>query len=648
MLHRSPEARPPARAGDPRRRRRLDAAARPLAARGPGRSWPRSWGRSPRCGPAPSAGSNRLARLLPFARFLMLPVRRLADEHVRAPARGCCWPATRSTPTCRPTRRRAGSSAGCSCRWGSDVGFPSPVGGAGELAGALVRRLRARGGASPAAPGSTGWWSRAGGPSAWRSTAARAGRPGGAGRCRRRGAVPRLVGADLLPAAFVDTLDHFQRGWGRSRSTGRCAARCPGATPTSPGGDRAPGRIDRRAGHDGCAEVMAGRLPAHPFVVLGQMTTTDPSGRPRRDRVGLGLHPRARPGRRRAWPPGPRARRRRRDGPPRGAADRGPCPGLPRPDPGPPRAPALGHGGARRQPGGRRHDRRDQPAPSAAGVPPDSGLGGPGHAGPRPVPGVVVGAPRRRGPWGVRHQRRPRRPRPRAPPPACWQRSRGSQWADNARRRPPRPPPTVDSGSGRSAKPHRPVPVCRTGASGSPYRPGRAAGSRRDRAAPATTRAAPKARKARSHHRGSATSSRTWWIERRWWSTTPSTTLNIPQPSSRSPTKGRGSRRAPWRSARQSSTTPITVTAHVPAWKMPSQSVLASRSSTVPGGSARRALVGEQVVPLQDLVQDDAVDEPAEPHPEQQPAGGRPRPSGQWWRSRAPPLIGAASCPGSR
>jgi phytoene dehydrogenase-like protein len=47
-----------------------------------------------------------------FARFAMLPVRRMPRSSSGARAPGCCWPGPPCTPTCRPTSRAAPSSAG--------------------------------------------------------------------------------------------------------------------------------------------------------------------------------------------------------------------------------------------------------------------------------------------------------------------------------------------------------------------------------------------------------------------------------------------------------------------------------------------------------------------------------------------------------
>jgi phytoene dehydrogenase-like protein len=65
----------------------------------------------------------------------------------------------------------------------------------------------------------------------------------------------------------------------RSRSTGRWERRSRGVPRTSPRRARAPRRRRRRARALG-ADLETGALPSSPFLLLGQMTTTDPTRSP--------------------------------------------------------------------------------------------------------------------------------------------------------------------------------------------------------------------------------------------------------------------------------------------------------------------------------------------------------------------------------
>jgi phytoene dehydrogenase-like protein len=282
MLHRSPEA---------------TASRLEQATPGDGDGWMRlhdRWRREGRAlmaafmGPFPPlrAGARALARigwrdLLPFARFLMLPVRRLADEHVRGRGAGLLLAGNALHADVPPDAAPSGFLGWLLVSLGHDVGFPAPMGGAGELTAALVRRLEARGGALTCGARVDRVVVEGG-----RAVGVEVdGSPVRAGRAVLADVDAEvlyrdLVGTDLLPAAFVDTLDHFQRGWGTLKVDWALSSPLPWRDPDVAGA----GTVHLAASIDElamtCAEVMAGRLPAHPFVVLGQMTTTDPCRSP--------------------------------------------------------------------------------------------------------------------------------------------------------------------------------------------------------------------------------------------------------------------------------------------------------------------------------------------------------------------------------
>ncbi len=103
-----------------------------------------------------------------------------------------------------------------------------------------------------------------------------------------------LVGAAHLPPGFVDDLGRFQLDHGTVKVD--CAL--SGPIPWS-----AEGRSGRRTVHLAdsmdhltmyAAELSAGQVPWDPFLVIGQMTTTDPSARRREDGDRLGLPQHAR------------------------------------------------------------------------------------------------------------------------------------------------------------------------------------------------------------------------------------------------------------------------------------------------------------------------------------------------------------------
>ena len=68
--------------------------------------------------------------------------------------------------------------------------------------------------------------------------------------------------------------------------------------------------------------------------------------------------------------------------------------------------------------------------------------------------------------------------------------------------------------------------------------------------------------------------------------------------------------------ALRASHVPTNTKTHVAAWNSPSASVFASSPAIVSAGYLSG--VGQQVMPLEDLVEHDPVDEPAEPDPQHQ------------------------------
>ena len=177
-----------------------------------------------------------------------------------------------------------------------DVGFPTPVGGAGELTAALVRRLEARGGRLRCGAHVERVVTEGG-----RAVGVEvAGSP-----VRARRAVladvdaevllRRLLAPDDLPAHTLAALDGYQRSWATVKVD--WALRTPIPWRGRVGGrgrDGAHRGLGRRAGAAGGRHQ---RFPHPRRPVRG--ARADDDGRPdpvaRRDRVGVGLHPRAVP-----------------------------------------------------------------------------------------------------------------------------------------------------------------------------------------------------------------------------------------------------------------------------------------------------------------------------------------------------------------
>jgi phytoene dehydrogenase-like protein len=89
----------------------------------------------------------RLRRELPdFARFSLLPVRRMGDEHFRGDGGRRLLAGNALHADLLPESAFGGFFGWFLCCLGQSVGYPFPEGGAGRLTDALVRRLESKGG----------------------------------------------------------------------------------------------------------------------------------------------------------------------------------------------------------------------------------------------------------------------------------------------------------------------------------------------------------------------------------------------------------------------------------------------------------------------------------------------------------------------
>lgn len=223
-----------------------------------------------------------VADLLRLGRRLVLPVARFVEEEFRGEG-------ARVLVAGNALHTDLGADAAGSAVYGwllsmlaQDVGFPVPEGGAGALTDALVARLAARGGRLDCRR-------------PVRRILVEQGRAVGAvdaegGLVRARRAVLAdvaapmlyrdLVGVEHLPARMVADLDRFQWDdailkvdWALSGPVPWTAPEARQAGTVHLGGDVA----DLR---DFGADLSAGRTPRTPFMLLGQMTLSDPTRSP--------------------------------------------------------------------------------------------------------------------------------------------------------------------------------------------------------------------------------------------------------------------------------------------------------------------------------------------------------------------------------
>jgi phytoene dehydrogenase-like protein len=221
------------------------------------------------------------AGLLRFIRFGLLPVRKLIEEEFSGPGSlllaGCALHADLTPETA------ASSLYGwLLAMLGHQYGWPVPEGGSGQLTAALIRRLKDRGGAVRCADAVRQVIVRRG-----RAVAVRT--ASGVEIPARRAVLAAMAATQLygglvdwahLPTRLRDDLRRFQ--WDYSTFKVDWALRQPVpwlADDVSRAGTvHVAGSLDELS--DYAAQISTGRIPAHPFLLVGQMTTADPCRSP--------------------------------------------------------------------------------------------------------------------------------------------------------------------------------------------------------------------------------------------------------------------------------------------------------------------------------------------------------------------------------
>jgi len=278
----------------------LDETAASLAAFAPGDgdAWRRLYGLWRRIGgplldalltpfPPVRAGARLAARLGPagmarFARFGVLSVQRLAEEEFSGEGARLLLTGSALHTDLAPDSPASSLFGWLLCSLGQQIGFPVPEGGAGRLTAALVSRLEARGGRLLCGARVTRVVVRggravavvtAGGDevAAGRAVVADVGAP----------ALYRdLVGLEHLPSSVVDDLRRFQY----DNSTVKVDWALDGPIPWAAEQARRAGTVHLAEGMDhfvgASCDLLMGRIPARPHLVLGQMGVADPTRSP--------------------------------------------------------------------------------------------------------------------------------------------------------------------------------------------------------------------------------------------------------------------------------------------------------------------------------------------------------------------------------
>jgi phytoene dehydrogenase-like protein len=229
----------------------------------------------------PVRAGTRIARalgspqeLVGFARFGILPVRRLAEETFRGEGGGWLLAGNALHADLTPESSGGALFGWLLCALGQQVGYPVPRGGAGELTRALTRRLVAAGGELRCSAAAEAIEVRGG-----RGTAVRL---AGGERIEASRAVLAAVSAPvlyetLLPQGGGPRVD--LRRWQPDNPTVKVDWALDGPIPWTAPEARLAGTVHVADGMDGLAaattDLTRGVLPDHPFLVLGQYSMVD-------------------------------------------------------------------------------------------------------------------------------------------------------------------------------------------------------------------------------------------------------------------------------------------------------------------------------------------------------------------------------------
>ena len=219
---------------------------------------------------------------LDLARLAVLPVRRLADERFRGDGGPLLLTGNAMHADVPPDAAGSGVFGWLLAMLGQDVGFPVPQGGAGQLAAAFAARVVAGGGDIE-----TGSRVASVEVSGGRAVGVRT-QDGSLVRVRRAVladvTAPKLyrdlVGPAHLPHAVRRDLDRFQWDHPTFKVNWALDRPIPWTAPGARGAGTVHLGVDLAGFVDMAADLSVGRVPERPFMLFGQMTTSDPTRSP--------------------------------------------------------------------------------------------------------------------------------------------------------------------------------------------------------------------------------------------------------------------------------------------------------------------------------------------------------------------------------
>ncbi len=237
--------------------------------------------------PPVRAGAGVARRLgaaegLRFARFAMLSVRRYAQENFRGEGAGLLLAGNALHTDLGPEAAGSAIFGWLLAMLGQTVGYPVPEGGAGRLVTALIERLEARGGrvvCNSEVARVLVYDGKAIGVRLQDGATVRAGRAVLAD-VSAPALYLKLLGPELLPARLRADLAKFDWDDATVKVDWALSGPVPWKNPDVAGAGTVHlgGELDdiSRFAH----ELALGSVPAEPFVLFGQMTTSDPTRSP--------------------------------------------------------------------------------------------------------------------------------------------------------------------------------------------------------------------------------------------------------------------------------------------------------------------------------------------------------------------------------
>jgi phytoene dehydrogenase-like protein len=224
----------------------------------------------------------RTAGALRLGRRLVLPARKLGAELFRGEGATLALAGCALHTDLSPDEAGSGVFGWLLAMLGQEVGWPVPAGGAQRITDALVARLAARGGEVVfSAPVERVLIARG------RAVGVRV--AGGRDLRARRAVladVPApalfldLVGARWLPPRLIEDLAHFRWDGATVKIDWAVRGRMPWRNPAAADAGTVHLGADLNGLTHYAADLATGAVPQRPFLLLGQMTTADPSHSP--------------------------------------------------------------------------------------------------------------------------------------------------------------------------------------------------------------------------------------------------------------------------------------------------------------------------------------------------------------------------------